>query len=268
MVMIKTEDFTNKIATLLEDRAHMKVATDPTGAIDRKAAAVIKKSSLSEEVAEQLQPHGSRPPKLYGLPEIHKERVTLRFTVSQRGAPTYGPSKYLAGLLSSHLGQSQHHVKNSEEIVRTLDTLRVSSKDIVFSFDVVSFFTRVPLKDALNFMSRHSDEGNLRIFCHVLMFYCFNREFYEQTDGVAMGSPLSPVIANFFMEDFEEDALKRAIHKPLRSFKGVHDTFVIWSHGQEEVDDFLLHHNSIHYNTPISKDAERNGHIPFVYRDI
>jgi hypothetical protein len=32
-------------------------------------------------------------------------------------------------------------------------------------------------------------------------------QFYEQTDGVAMGSPLSPVIMDFLMEDFEETAL-------------------------------------------------------------
>jgi hypothetical protein len=40
-------------------------------------------------------------------------------------------------------------------------------------------------------------------------FYYFNGQFYEQTDRVTMGSPLSPVIASFFMEDFEEEALKR-----------------------------------------------------------
>jgi hypothetical protein len=32
--------------------------------------------------------------------------------------------------------------------------------------------------------------------------------FYGQTDGVAMGSPLSPVIANFYMEDYERLALE------------------------------------------------------------
>jgi hypothetical protein len=32
-------------------------------------------------------------------------------------------------------------------------------------------------------------------------------QFYEQMDGVAMGSPLSPVIPNFFMEDFEKKAI-------------------------------------------------------------
>lgn len=46
-------------------------------------------------------------------------------------------------------------------------------------------------------------------------FFCLNGQFYEQTDGVATGSSLSPVIANFFMEDFKEKLLKRATHKPL-----------------------------------------------------
>ena len=40
-------------------------------------------------------------------------------------------------------------------------------------------------------------------------------QFYEHTDGVAMGSTLSPVITNFFMEDFGERALAHATHKPL-----------------------------------------------------
>jgi len=39
-------------------------------------------------------------------------------------------------------------------------------------------------------------------------------QFDEQADGVAMGSPLSPVIANFYMEDFEMKAIKQATHKP------------------------------------------------------
>ena len=32
--------------------------------------------------------------------------------------------------------------------------------------------------------------------------------FFEQMDGAAMGSPLSPVVANLFMEAFESRALE------------------------------------------------------------
>ena len=33
--------------------------------------------------------------------------------------------------------------------------------------------------------------------------FCFNTKFYKQLQGAAMGSPVSPVIANFYMEYFE-----------------------------------------------------------------
>jgi hypothetical protein len=70
----------------------------------------------------------------------------------------------------------------------------------------------VPLEEALRLLGRHFDEAILRLFRHVLTssFFSFNGQFYEQTDGVAMGSPLSPVIANYFMEYFEEMALESA----------------------------------------------------------
>jgi hypothetical protein len=54
-----------------------------------------------------------------------------------------------------------------------------------------------------------------------------------------MGSPLSLVIANFFMEDFGLMALNRAAHKPLYWFRYVEDTFVIWINGPDRPKDFL-----------------------------
>jgi hypothetical protein len=76
------------------------------------------------------------------------------------------------------------------------------------SFDVVSLFTRVPIKDTMDLLGRHFEKDILRLFRHVLTtsYFSFEDQFYEQIDVVAMGSPLSPVIANFYMEDFEERA--------------------------------------------------------------
>jgi hypothetical protein len=116
----------------------------------------------------------------------------------------------MAGLLSQLIENSAHHVKNSFQFVQILESLRVQPDDLMVSFVVVSLFTKVLIADSPELLSHHFEDDVLALFYHVLtsMYFCFDGQFYEQTDRVAMGSPLSPVIANFFMEDFEKKALE------------------------------------------------------------
>jgi hypothetical protein len=73
------------------------------------------------------------------------------------------------------------------------------------SFDIVSLFTKVPIKETMELLGRQFEDV-LGLFRHVLItsYFTFNGQFYGQTDGVAMGSPISPAIANFYMEDYEK----------------------------------------------------------------
>jgi hypothetical protein len=87
------------------------------------------------------------------------------------------------------------------------------------SFDVVSLFTRPPIKETMNRLGRHFEEDILRLSLHVLTssYFSFNGQFYRQIDSVAMGLSLSPVIANFYMEDFENAALDSGHTVPTSS---------------------------------------------------
>jgi hypothetical protein len=62
----------------------------------------------------------------------------------------------------------------------------------------------MPITETMGLLSRHF-EDILTLFRHVLTssYFSFAGQFYLQIDGVALGSPLSPVIANFCMEKFE-----------------------------------------------------------------
>jgi hypothetical protein len=40
-----------------------------------------------------------------------------------------------------------------------------------------------------------------------------NVQLLKQTDSVGMGLPLCPFIANFYMEDFEEQSLQKVTHQ-------------------------------------------------------
>ena len=81
---------------------------------------------------------------------------------------------------------------------------------------VVSLFTKVSVEESLTLLSQHFNKDILALYKHVLTsnYFCVDGQFYEQTDGVAMGSPLSPVIANFYMEDYDTKAIKQATTKP------------------------------------------------------
>jgi hypothetical protein len=71
----------------------------------------------------------------------------------------------------------------------------------------------------------------------------FNGQFYEQTDGVAMGLPLSPVIANYFMGYFEEMALEAATHKALCWFRYVGDIFHVRRATRVRTSNYRQHGN-------------------------
>jgi retron-type reverse transcriptase len=63
--------------------------------------------------------------------------------------------------------------------------------------------------------------------CLTSTYFYIDGQFYEQTDGVAMGSPLSPVITNFYIEGFERKVIEKATYKPACWYRYVDDTFVI-----------------------------------------
>jgi hypothetical protein len=68
------------------------------------------------------------------------------------------------------------------------------------------------LDDTLQLLPQNFHEQTVDLIRHVLSttYFLFNGSFYEQKDGVAMGSPLAPVVANFYMEHFEQQAISSA----------------------------------------------------------
>lgn len=81
---------------------------------------------------------------------------------------------------------------------------------MLVSFDVVSLFSRVPLDETTELISDIFPPDITTLFRHCIKttYFQWDGDYYEQTDGVAMGNPLSPVISNFLMEKFEKQAIE------------------------------------------------------------
>ena len=100
-------------------------------------------------------------------------------------------------------------------------------------------------------------------FCLKITYFSFQGHFFEQVEGVTMGSPVSPILANLCLEYLEQKALSTAPH-PLRFWcKFVDDTFVI--HKVVNKQGFLQHINSVDPAIKFTvEDNKEDGSIPFL----
>jgi hypothetical protein len=129
----------------------------------------------------------------------------LRLTVNCITSPTYSLAKYLAGLLNLLSGQSVHQIIYSEMFVQKLHIISLQEPIILVSFNVASLFTKVTLEDTLLLLSQHFDNHTIHPIRQVIIsvYFLYDGTFYDQLDGVAMGSPLAFIIANSHLEYFE-----------------------------------------------------------------
>ena len=61
-----------------------------------------------------------------------------------------------------------------------------------------------------------------------------------------MGTAAGPNYANIFMDRFETKALINWPLKPLLWLRFIDDIFMIWTHGEDKLQEFITYLNGIH----------------------
>ena len=79
-----------------------------------------------------------------------------------------------------------------------------------------------------------------------------------------VGSPLSPAVANLYMEAFEKQTLEAALRRPTFWVRYVDDVFSIWPHDTQSLDEFLGHLNSQKPTIQFTMEKEEDGKIAFL----
>ena len=123
------------------------------------------------------------------------------------GTFNYNLAHFLCDLLSS-LVLNDYSCKDSFSFVSQIKNANLSKKCLV-SYDVTCLFTYIPLQKtsdiAINLIFNHNPNLNITrkelkkpfLFATSKTHFIFNSKFYNQIDGVAMGSPLANIFMGF-----------------------------------------------------------------------
>ena len=153
------------------------------------------------------------------------------------------------------------------------------------SLDVESLFTNIPLEETIGIVTdnvfgrKRKVEGIskgdfrklLRMATKGTVFY-FDGNYYRQKDGVAMGSPLGPDMANSFLCHHEKSWLDDCplSYAPIFYARYVDDIFVL-IRAEEHISLLANYFSSKHQNISFTYELERDNVLAFldvnVYRE-
>ena len=283
IVVIDRTKYTEKCLDLLNTDSFIKLDHDPTKTIEGKIQRSIRKikNNLTKQEYNRLYPTGSSPGKLYGTAKRHKlkkdstvDDLPLRPIISNVGTASYQLAKYLAKLLSP-LSKSQYTVNSTKDFIEFIRKEKVPSSYKMISFDVTSLFTMVPLdytidlalkriydnKEIKTTISR-TDMKNLLLLCTKNVHFTYNNDIYQQKDGVAMGSPLGPVLAGIFMVHLERTLMPK-LEKFMKPWKRYVDDTITYIK-PESILVVINILNSFHQNIKFTYELEKDGKISFL----
>jgi hypothetical protein len=290
-VVLDKDKYEAQVTTMLGDKkTYEQLPDDPTPKYKRKLVAILsglkKEGKISDRKYKELYPTAENVPRLYCTPKIHKPNTPLRPIVDYTSTIGYCTSRWLADILGGLVGKTQHHVKNSKHLADELTEVVIEEDEILNSHDVVSLFTNTPIDQVLDIVNnRLKNENVLKVynketgfnltskdvvklleFILTTTYFTFRGKIYRQLFGTAMGSPVSPIAANIFMEALEQQAIATAPLncKPKLWLRYVDDILEVIK--KDSVTQLTDHINQVDKSGSIkfTHEEESEGSLPFL----
>ena len=199
----------------------------------------------------------------------------LRPILSALNTSTYKWAKIFVPLLKN-LTLNDFTIKDSFEFAKFIT--KQDPQFFMASLDIDSLFTNVPLEETNKICINQLFQSENKVFglnkkeMHEMLslttkesIILFDNCFYSQIDGVSMGSPLGPTLANVFLCYHENQWLSDCPKhfKPVCYKRYVDDIFVLFKK-PEHVPLFANYMSSRHKNINFSFETEKNGKLPFL----
>ena len=302
VVIMDRSDYYRKLDNIVADSTKfVEIAVDEDE--PKSHPIVVKQNSIKyyikkyvpQEQQRELTPSGSQPGKLYGLCKVHKKDFPMRPIVSMVNTPEYKLAKYLDNFIKPNIPK-KFMLNSTQDFLSKINSFPLKGGEHMVSYDVVSLFTNVPLLETIDIVikcvygrkSITTPPFDKDIFRKMLLlcsqsYFMYNDTLYQQVNGVSMGGPLAPSLANIFLAYLENELLDNAESNcsffPKLFLRYVDDCFALFDcsdHAYLFLDLLNNLHPSITFTVERNNDCmpfldvnvriESNSFVTSVYR--
>ena len=249
---------------LSDNNIYEKVQGDPipslVNLVKYHLSNVKARGDISSETLDYFMVNNPKLGRFYLLPKIHKRLNAIpgRPVISNCGYFTENISSFLDYHLQPLTKSVKSFIKDTNDFLRKLRSLPLlPDNSLLCTIDVVGLYPNIPHEEGLIAIRKALDKREDKVITTdslmelaecVLKNNIFehNTCVYKQKQGTAIGTKMAPPYAILFMAELEESILKSAILKPLVWWRYIDDIFMIWQHGEENLNAFLHALNSYH----------------------
>ena len=177
--------------------------------------------------------------------------------------------EYLDHHLNSLAQHGKSYIKDTNHFLLKLGEIgSIPEGALLCTMDDVGFYTSIPHVEGLEAIRGALDrrtvpevatETIVELASLVLEnnYFEFNDRVFLQKLGTAIGTKFAPAYANLFMNRLEERLLDSWDKKPLVLMRYMDDIFVIWTHGEDCLQEFISYLNSSHRTIKFTSDYSK-----------
>ena len=143
------------------------------------------------------------------LTKLHKKNFGTRPIVNCKNHPTMFIAGFIHKLIEPYVKMSNSFLKDSQYLINILENIKIEEELDRITSD---FITIKGFNALLNLVLQNN-------------YISFNKKYYKQIKGIAMGSISSPTIANLYLSILEDNFL--IIHRPFLYKRYLDDIFIV-----------------------------------------
>lgn len=277
--------YTNKVENLLRDATtYQPLQTTSTRAYIKMNESLLKRmvalKMIEERDMSRAMAHENQPANLYGLLKNHKDGTPVRPIVNTRNSMGFLAATKVTEILTTARDTGlRYNVLNSRMACERIRETNILPDEILVSLDIVSMFTNITVERAIAAVRKRQqlrmNEEKMQLIEDTIRFVCiksteimFNDRLYKQIKGLRMGSSLSPILADFVVEDMLDTAFL-TIERPKLLIKYVDDILCVLE--KSEAKNIQQALNNCDPHIKFEMETEANGRINYlditVYRD-